>query len=260
MKKSSLSLTAWLLSLTALLLSAMLLASCENKAEKKTSPKVYYGKEETLGGGKARSFVELNGQGNPVRFGVAISEAALNGLPHEMVGVTLEMPAQAAATGFKYVDLGYMPHGHEPQGIYTEPHFDIHFYNITNGERLNILPTGEAKFNHYPPQGYLPAGFVPAGAVPQMGMHWADATGGEFQGKGFTQTFLYGSFDSKVIFYEPMVATAYLKNVKNDRFSIKQPQKFAAAGNYPQSYNIRHDQGAKQYEITLEEFTQKQAN
>ncbi len=40
MKKLSLSLTAWLLSLTALLLSAMLLASCENKAAQGTSPKV----------------------------------------------------------------------------------------------------------------------------------------------------------------------------------------------------------------------------
>ncbi len=40
MKKLSLSLTAWLLSLTALLLSALLLTSCGNKAEKATSPKV----------------------------------------------------------------------------------------------------------------------------------------------------------------------------------------------------------------------------
>ena len=48
MKKSSLSLTALLLSLTALLLSALLLTSCENKTEQGASPKVRSGKAEAL--------------------------------------------------------------------------------------------------------------------------------------------------------------------------------------------------------------------
>jgi hypothetical protein len=50
MKKSSLSLTALVLSLTALLLSALLLTSCETKAARGTSPKVSSGKQQALNG------------------------------------------------------------------------------------------------------------------------------------------------------------------------------------------------------------------
>jgi hypothetical protein len=43
-----------------------------------------------------------------------------------------------------------------------------------------------------------------------MGSHFVDITSPEFNGGIFTQTFIFGSYESNVIFYEPMITLDYL--------------------------------------------------
>lgn len=222
----------------------------------------FYGPSLTLGTGNARSFVTIDATGKTEEIGVAISEDALNSLPsdHQMLEMNLELPAQALAnTPFKFVGLDYNPHGHEPNGVYTVPHFDFHFYKITNAERLTIA-LGDPKLDILPAPAYLPANFFAAGGVPQMGNHWIDPLAPELNGQPFTTTFLYGSYNGKVIFMEPMITVDFIKATQHQHMEVKQASKFSPAGNYPTTYCIFHNVEKKQYEITLEDFEARTAD
>jgi hypothetical protein len=78
--------------------------------------------------------------------------------------------------------LDWNPHGHEPEQIYGAPHFDFHFYSISQAERAAI-PAYEAdptKFDNGPGAAYLPPTYMNfGGGVPQMGAHWVDITSPE---------------------------------------------------------------------------------
>jgi hypothetical protein len=64
-----------------------------------------------------------------------------------------------------------------------------------------------------PPVAQIPNGYVPIpGSVLQMGKHWVDPTSDEFTGKGFTHTFLFGSYNGPITFYEPMITFEYLQS------------------------------------------------
>ncbi|RYD93814.1 MAG: hypothetical protein EOP50_10530, partial [Sphingobacteriales bacterium] len=58
-----------------------------------------------------------------------------------------------------------------------------------------------------------------------MGKHWADTTAVEFHGKKFEKTFIYGSYNGKFIFLEPMIALDYLKTKPNITLPISQAAK-----------------------------------
>jgi hypothetical protein len=62
--------------------------------------------------------------------------------------------------------------------------------------------THTVKFDHKLPEAdYFPAKHMAAIGIPKMGKHWIDVTSPELSGQKFSQTFLFGSYDSKVIFY-----------------------------------------------------------
>lgn len=239
------------------------LLSCE-KDSVTTPPSsvTHYGPEKPLGGGVAKAFITLNYAGNPVNVGFAISETAMNNLPHDEdhYGLALDLPSQAnGKTPFKFLGLDYNPHGHEPVGVYNVPHFDFHFYKITNAERLAIT-AGDPKLDVLPAESYLPATYFPAGGVPQMGNHWIDPASPELNGEPFTKTLIYGSYDGKVTFVEPMITVEHIKAKDWLNIAIKQPQKFAPAGYYPTTYSVHHNLQAKLYEITIENFVNRTAN
>lgn len=66
--------------------------------------------------------------------------------------------------------------------------------------------------------------------VPVMGNHLIDVTGPEFQRRPFTRSWIYGVYDGKVIFYEAMVARAYMLSEPNACLPIKAPKAVAASG------------------------------
>jgi hypothetical protein len=115
------------------------------------------------------------------------------------------------------------------------PHFDFHFYTVGQDVRESIVPSDPRwaeKANHLPAPEFIPefnAALAPPGvtpadiAVPMMGVHWVDVTSAELQGvlgnpdgyRPFTRTFIHGSWDGKVIFWEPMITRAHILSKKN---------------------------------------------
>lgn len=71
------------------------------------------------------------------------------------------------------------------------------------------------------------------------GVHWADPTSPELNGKKFVETLILGSYDGKMTFVEPMITLELLQNKPNLTEQIPVPTKFAKAGYYPMSYNIK---------------------
>ncbi|MGQ0647547.1 MAG: DUF5602 domain-containing protein [Gemmatimonadaceae bacterium] len=259
---------------------------CSKESTSPAGARLVYGPAQTLGQGTARTYIALDNAGTPVSLGVALSEAAMTGLPSTpMPGMpsaamlSLGFPAEAENTGFDHVMLDWNPAGHEPDHVYTHPHFDFHFYQITQAQRNAIVPSNpqyRAKTAALPTADYIPAGYValnvlaniPAAAagVPLMGLHWLDASSPELQpppnGKTFTTTFIYGSYDGTFIFLEPMITKAYIESMKTKpegvSFPIGVAQKVARAGTYPNAYSIRYDAAAREYRIAMDGLTQRQ--
>ena len=242
-------------------------AAGEASAENQPADGLAYGTPVTVGQGTARAYVQMTA-GEPAEIGVALSEAALAGLPdHNSPGgqqmpdgmktfaFTLTLPANNP-TPYRHVGLDWNPGGHEPPGIYDKPHFDFHFYTIDEAERHAIMPTNPqfaALAAKFPAVEYVPAGYVaPApAAVPMMGVHWVDPTSPELNGQPFDKTFIYGTWDGKLIFAEPMITKAFLETKPNFTAPVPVAQSYASPGYYTSSYSIRWDEGAREYRVAL---------
>lgn len=251
--------------LFTLVAGAVALSSYISISSKKSQ--IFKGPEVQVHGGKAYSWIQVNKQGNPEKMGVALSDNALNTVPAgtgtEGHGHTegnhwvMKLPGKANVTPFNHVGMHWNPNGHEPENIYTLPHFDFHFYTTTPEEVLEIgtWEQDSVRFKNTPSAEYYPAKYVNPGAptsVPQMGGHYIDLTYGEFQGKTFTETFIFGSFDGKVTFYEPMITLDFLK--KNSDFvrEIPQPAKVQTNGWYPTKMRVVKHDGIT--EVILDQF------
>lgn len=223
-----------------------------------------YGPAQALGNGSVRSYVTLD-DGEPTAIGLTFSEAALTNLPagneHGTHEVVLALPAETAVAPYNHISFDWNPQGHEPPGVYDRPHFDIHFYMISEAERDAITPTDpdfEAKSNKQPAAQYVPAGYVQTpGGIPRMGAHWVDPTSPEFTEDGFSRTFIYGFWDGHMAFLEPMITKAFIESVKASQdqtvsFPIPQPPAVEKPGYYPAQYSVRYDARAKTYTIALE--------
>jgi hypothetical protein len=225
----------------------------------------FYGAPQSLGSGTVRTYVEVRG-GEPVEVGVAMSEGALQNLPPahpghadphaSMVAYLLDLPAQAARTPFRFVELDWNPGGHEPPGIYDQPHFDFHFYTIDKNERNAIDPADplfQKKTENVPAPEYMAKGYVAPMmvAVPKMGLHWIDPTSPELNGQKFTRTFIYGSWDGKAIFWEPMVTREFILSRPSFQIDVAQPERVATPGFYPKGYSVEWDAERQEYRIAL---------
>lgn len=236
----------------------------------------YEGPPLRLGQGTAQAFVTLDVGGKPIALGVRFAEAALTGLPAEppRVGTVpqewdphkgwdyiLGLPREAAETGYTHVYLNWNPNGHAPSGIYDVPHFDVHFYLISSEERERITPTEQnlARARKQPPASQMPAGyFLPRGTkVPRMGAHAINPAADEFNKKPFTKTFVYGFYDGRMIFLEPMIAKAFLETRPNVSEPIKLPKTYALHAYYPIRYSVKYDPASKQYAVSLEGLTRR---
>jgi hypothetical protein len=212
-----------------------------------------YGTPVKVGNGMVRTYIVTDAKqgGKPLEIGVAMSEQSLEGLPapmpmaadakgHDHAAMQmnmylLDLPAQNP-TQYKFVQFDWNPAGHEPEGVYTFPHFDFHFYTVGKDVRASILPSDPlfaTKAASFPAQAYwypfyvdaaTLAGGIPAAlaTVPQMGLHWLDVRSPELQAlaghpenyKQFTKTFIYGTYDGQFIFDEPMITRAYILEKK----------------------------------------------
>jgi len=238
-----------------------------------TAEKTIYGQSIPMGNGIARSWVTLDAAGNPTAVGVHLSKEALNDLPEHsmdmpdmddpmmgMVYYEIDLPAEAKAkTPYNHIGVDWNPMGHPP-GFYQLPHFDAHFYMITPAQQQQIGDElSDTKILAAPAAKYLPADYIDAQVnVPLMGKHWFDKFSPELNGQKFTQTFIYGSYNSEIAFLEPMFTQEYLLSRPNDTFPIKQPADFQRKGlYYPTTYSIRYDSKTEMYIISLNDMQLK---
>ncbi len=256
-----------------LVAAAAALSACNASEASEPGVRTEYGSAVALGNGTARTYVTMDG-GAPAEVGVALSEDALTGLqaPHDPGAIVFEdghmtfehvLPLPAAnPTPFQHVVVNWNPGGHEPDGIWNLPHFDFHFYLISPAERAAIGhsdPQFQAKAERTPPAAEIPQGYVlpaPLG-VPQMGVHWVDPKTPELNGRTFTQTFIYGSWNGEVIFAEPMITKAFLESKPDFAAPLPPAQAYGRAGYHPTGYGIRWDAAAKEYRIALTGLTRR---
>jgi hypothetical protein len=248
---------------------ALVLGACVSEGETAEARDILYGEAAALGSGSVRTYVMMNGD-VPAEVGVALSSTSLEGLPvdgaaggvvmpdgHSTFEFVLDMPA-GNPTPFQHVVVDWNPGGHEPPGTYDLPHFDFHFYTITPHERHAIDPADPgflSRANRVPEASHVPGGYVlpDLPPVPFMGAHWIDPTSPELRDppETFTHTFIYGSWDGRLIFAEPMITKAFLESRPAVRVPVGVAERYDPAGYYPASYEIRWDEGSGEFRVAL---------
>ncbi len=234
------------------------LMSC-NDDEHQTDPRAVtlFGQEVAVGNGKARSFVEMDASGAATTVGFTLTKTALDNLPHHDDAYVLDLPTEKSRTPFDHIWLNWTSHGHSPDGVYDKPHFDMHFFMITGAERKAIQPGTAMQLE--PETRFLPPNYLspPGEGMAEMGKHWGDITAPELKGKPFTTTFVYGSYNKKVIFYEPMITRAWLLTQPDTLMTVPQPVAFDRAARYPTHYSVRFDKKTEIYTVSLAGLTQR---
>lgn len=227
--------------------------SVSAKADQNTKYNTFKGTEVPMGSGYARSWIKLSHTDVPREIGIEMTEAAITSLGEVSVATMLPLHHKAIdATAFEHIVINWNLHGHPPAGIFTVPHFDFHFYTITNEERLAIpiYPLAMAAFDNLPPAGYMPASYFPdPGGIPQMGKHWGNRS---VAPGTFTKTMIYGSYNGEVSFTEPMIPRSVLLSGVPFSLPFAQPNLFAEHTYYPTRYNFFVDNG--KYYVTLSDF------
>ena len=249
----------------SLFLSLFLLAGCDELEEfipdKGNKTKTYYGPETQVGEGMARTWVRVSEDSKPLAVGINVSAEAVKSLKDKPSEVfSLKLPQQGVLTPFEFVTLDWNMMGH-PE-VYFVPHFDIHFYMISDAERMQIEPGPQEHTEEFA-ANYMPATYTSGVfAVPQMGVHWEDLSEPQHHEGDFTKTMIYGANHNEVIFYEPMVAVSYLEQLAPEtpvKMNIAQAAKVQKTGYHPQSYTINYDAIPGEYTIALTDLRYRRA-
>lgn len=256
------------------------------------------GPEVPVGNGTARMFVEIGARGEPRVLGIALTEAALTGLAtrmnttsrcHDKNGdgriahgeclgdyqADLVMPAGAAKLGLpvRWATVNWNPEGHMPPAppVWSAAHFDFHFFMVEPAVIQGIRTGPCAEFIHCEdsaraaiplPARHVPPDYLDVGAaVAAMGNHLVDVKDPEIADPslGFSSTFIYGAYDGKLIFLEPMVSYKLLSSRPQHCRPVRAPEAYAVGGYYPASYCVRHDAATGTYRVTLEGLVRREA-
>ncbi|WP_413577587.1 hypothetical protein ACLVWU_04230 [Bdellovibrio sp. HCB290] len=224
---------------------------------------IVFGPPATIGAGQASSFVKMDELQVITTIGMVFSGKVLEGLPadanrHEYE-YALHLPEGVTAPPFNHFTMNWNPHGHAPTEIYGVPHFDFHFYFISEHQRHGIKCDGtdnavcmKAPVDEYKPPFYAPG---PEG-VPMMGWHWVDLRSPELNGKPFTATYIYGFYNGEMIFLEPMITLSYLQTKPNISVEVPLPKKVATPGKYPARYSLTYDSVEDRFWLSLEKLTE----
>ncbi len=223
----------------------------------------YYGAPMTVGSGSARVYVIENTSGT-VEVGIEADSTAFVNLASDS-HLHLDLPTSDSfdVSPIDHIDLGFALNGH-PGGPWSDaadvpensywavPHFDVHFMTISDKEADKIIipnPTDSSDLAYVVPAASdLAAGYALGlnSGISGEGSHWA--AGGEFSDfpAPFDYNFLYGFYDGKMTFEEPMVAQTFLADLKNGLTSDVL-QAFSVSSTNPafgDQYFIRYDAGS----------------
>lgn len=280
------------------LLTVMVFAASGCTAPAPSAPERLTGGVENIGAATASAYAEFGADNEPISLGLAFSSNLFGELPsgasdgkrcfdrdgdgtianpaecnmwHEWAIPLPDAAASRSDIPFKWALLNYNPMGHIPPGVYDVPHFDMHFM-IPSMEEVFAIEPGpcgpefvrcdqfEVASRPLPPN-YKAADFVNVGAIaPAMGNHLIDTTAAEMRGVPFTRTWIYGTYDGEVTYYEEMVTSAYLMGRPSECFAIKSPPAVGLAGYYPTESCLRYLPESDEYTVSIEGFVYRDAS
>lgn len=218
-----------------------------------------YGSWNEYGGGEVRTLSRFGGDGELTGYGFQMTRGAVTS-PDEH-GVHMEF--DQAGIPFDNVDIHFLPEGH-PGGpgdtYWTVPHFDFHFFTVSEAERAGLTDPTVAYEMPSPaaiPTGYLQA---PDSFVPTEGVHWFDP--GEFAGGPpfeFTNSTIYGFYGGDMTFFEPMSSQAFMDDLANGvvgpiSVDVAMPEVFPVAGLWPGEWTMDYDNDSGNYTIMLQQL------
>lgn len=222
----------------------------------------FTGAAVAVGDGEAWTYVRLDADGEPEALGIQFSDAALDNLPTGSMHADefmLPMPNGVSIPPYDHATLDWNEHGHEPMMVYDLPHFDFHFYFISPSRRDLITPFDSMEFNRpLPAENLAPMYLETPGGVPRMGAHVIDLMSPEVAGTGpFSHTFIYGKYDGRLNFLEPMITKEMLDKQTSIDQAIRQPATWQERGYYPGRYTLEYDEESGVHSLLLtdlEEF------
>jgi hypothetical protein len=199
----------------------------------------------------ATPFVQLDARRRPASVGLTIPAATVRALPK------MRSEAVYPLTGAGLVqsaNLQWHPFGHEPEHVYDVPHFDVHFYTITENVRHAIVP-GAPAGKVMPAKAILPPNSILApGFVPGMGMHDIPRTQPEFNHGVFSVSPIIGYWNGQVAFFEVMFTKKWIDQKRGMVAPYPQPATVTLHGWYPTKYRVNYDKTKDAYTVALTDF------
>lgn len=232
-----------------------------------------YGQAVAVGNGMAFTWAKFDKKTKKIlSIGVTLTESAMEGLPkvedlkgpEPMQMWQLDLPKEVKGYPFDHIEINWNPVGHPPVPLYDKPHFDFHFFTIDTKTKMSITNVGadKKKCELKPKPDFIPPGYIlpPDTVVPQMGAHWINpATAPEVRGEKFVSTFIYGTYNGKTSFWEPMITKEFLESKPDFTQAIQPPKAFDATGYYPNSYSVKYNADRKEISISLDDLQLQKA-
>jgi hypothetical protein len=198
-----------------------------------------------------------------VAFGATIPMASIENSPDSAamtwpptMVAEIPMPDDARrATGVNDLTVYWEPHGHPPAPFLT-PHFDFHFYVISDSARMAIDCADSTKPATLPAGYSLPdmdlpgIGHLPGVCVPQMGMH-SLPTKELSDTVIFSGTMVMGFYKGQPIFFEPMIARAKLLERHSFTIPMATPAGLGAGVHYPTRFDAEYDPAIPGYRFVF---------
>lgn len=199
--------------------------------------------------------VQLDALKHPTLIALRIPAALLNALPKQRSEAV--MPVENGGM-VQTANMQWHPLGHPPAHVYNVPHFDVHFFTITEKVRAGIMP-GAAAGSVRPGKNLLPPNAILApDYVPGMGIHVIPKSAPEFnKGGQFAVSPIIGYWNNDVAFFEVMFTKEGLMKKGGTTGAFPQPVSVKRHGYYPTKYSVKYDAPEDEYEVAISDFVKR---
>lgn len=203
---------------------------------------------------------------NPVELGATVplalveavpADAEMTWPPQELASIALPDEARASL-GIDHLGINWEAHGHPP-GPFLTPHFDFHFYTLTQQGVREIDCTDGTKPATVPSDYALPdlevegLGTLVGLCVPSMGMHAMPREDLE-RTDPFDATMVVGYYGGEAVFLEPMVSRHRLLERSDFTLSVPAIESLPPEVRYPTEFRAEYDTSKDEYRFVMTGF------
>lgn len=153
------------------------------------------------------------------------------------------------------IDIGHNKMGHPPFGVWTVPHFDIHFYALTEEQVTAVTCADQPEVA----AEKVPAGFVVGECVDQMGVHaHAPHAEGSSDPEPLTDKkadVIIGYDKGELTFIEPMLFAEPVFAGEPLDADIGRPAKLGRETLWPARFEGRLDEETNEYRFQLVDWS-----